>query len=47
MKSRGWWMDQAGETDMAGFILHHVFSEIQKASPGHRIEISFEDWESP
>jgi ribosomal protein S18 acetylase RimI-like enzyme len=32
--------------ELAGFVLHHVFSEIQKASPGHRIEISFEDWES-
>jgi ribosomal protein S18 acetylase RimI-like enzyme len=31
---------------LAGFILHHVFSEIQKASPGRRIGISFEDWES-
>jgi ribosomal protein S18 acetylase RimI-like enzyme len=32
--------------ELAGFILHHVFSEIQKASPGRRIEISFEDWEA-
>jgi ribosomal protein S18 acetylase RimI-like enzyme len=31
---------------LAEYVLHHVFSEIQKASPGHRIEISFEDWES-
>jgi predicted GNAT family acetyltransferase len=31
---------------LAGFILHHVFSEIQKASPGRRIGITFEDWES-
>jgi ribosomal protein S18 acetylase RimI-like enzyme len=32
--------------ELAGFILHHVFSEIQKASLGRRIEISFDDWES-
>jgi ribosomal protein S18 acetylase RimI-like enzyme len=32
--------------ELAGFILHHIFSEIQKASPGRRIEIAFEDWES-
>jgi ribosomal protein S18 acetylase RimI-like enzyme len=32
--------------ELAGFILHHVFSEIQNTSPGHRIEVSFEDWES-
>jgi len=32
--------------ELAGFILHHIFSEIQKASPGHRIEIVLEDWES-
>lgn len=32
--------------NLAKFILHHVFSEIQKASPGRRIELSFEDWES-
>ncbi len=31
---------------LAGFILRHVFSEIQKASPGRRIGISFEDWEA-
>lgn len=31
---------------LAGFILHHVFSEIQKTSPGRRIGITFEDWES-
>jgi ribosomal protein S18 acetylase RimI-like enzyme len=32
--------------ELAGFILRHVFSEIQKASPGRRIELTFEDWES-
>jgi len=32
--------------ELAGFILHYVCSEIQKASPGHRIEVSFEDWEA-
>jgi ribosomal protein S18 acetylase RimI-like enzyme len=32
--------------ELAGFVLRHVFSEIQRASPGRRIEISFEDWES-
>ena len=32
--------------ELAGFILNHVFSEIQKASPGRRIEISFEEWET-
>lgn len=31
---------------LAEFILRHVFSEIQKVSPRHRIEISFQDWES-
>lgn len=31
---------------MAEILLQHVFSEIQKASPGRRIEISFEDWQS-
>jgi len=31
---------------LAGFILHQVFSEIQKASPGRRIGITFEEWES-
>jgi ribosomal protein S18 acetylase RimI-like enzyme len=31
---------------LAGFILHHVFSEIQKASPGRRIGTTFEEWES-
>ncbi len=31
---------------LAEFILRYVFSAIQKASPGHRIELSFEDWES-
>ena len=31
---------------LAEFLLRHVFSEIQKVSPGHRIEISFQDWES-
>lgn len=32
--------------NLAEFILHYVFSEIQKASPGHRIELSFDNWES-
>jgi hypothetical protein len=32
--------------ELARFILHHVFSEIQKASPGRRIGITFEDWEA-
>jgi hypothetical protein len=27
-------------------MLHYVFSAIQKVSPGRRIELSFEDWES-
>ncbi|HLO18164.1 MAG TPA: GNAT family N-acetyltransferase [Anaerolineales bacterium] len=31
--------------DLAEFILHYVFSTIQKVSPGHRTELSFEDWE--
>ena len=31
---------------LAEFILHHVFSEIQKVSPGRRIGITFEEWES-
>jgi ribosomal protein S18 acetylase RimI-like enzyme len=35
-----------GHPELAGFILHHVFSEIQKASPGRRIGITFEEWES-
>ena len=34
------------DQELAGFILRHVFSEIQKASPGRRIEISFEDWDT-
>jgi hypothetical protein len=34
-----------GHPELAGFILHHVFSEIQKASPDRRIGITFEDWE--
>lgn len=32
--------------NLAEFILHYVFSTIQKVSPGHRIELGFEDWES-
>jgi ribosomal protein S18 acetylase RimI-like enzyme len=32
--------------ELAGFVLRHVFSEIQKASPGRRVEITFDDWES-
>jgi len=32
--------------NLAEFILRYVFSAIQKVSPGHRIELSFEDWES-
>jgi ribosomal protein S18 acetylase RimI-like enzyme len=31
---------------LAGFTLHHIFSEIQKASPGRRIGITFQEWES-
>ena len=31
--------------ELAGFILGYVFSAIQKASPGRRTEIGFEDWE--
>lgn len=31
---------------LAEFILHYVFSIMQKVSPGHRIELGFEDWES-
>lgn len=31
---------------LAEFILHYVFSKVQKVSPGHRIEIGFDDWES-
>ncbi len=32
--------------NLAEFILRHVLSSIQKVSPGHRIELSFEDWEA-
>jgi hypothetical protein len=28
------------------FMLRHAFSDIQRASPGRRIELSFEDWQS-
>jgi hypothetical protein len=35
-----------GHPILAGFTLHHVFSKIQKVSPGRRIELSFDDWES-
>jgi len=31
---------------LAEFILRYVFSTIQQASPGHRIQLNFEDWES-
>ena len=31
---------------LAEFILRYVFSEMQKVSPNHRIELVFEDWES-
>jgi ribosomal protein S18 acetylase RimI-like enzyme len=31
---------------LAEFMLRYVFSAIQKVSPGRRIELSFEDWES-
>jgi ribosomal protein S18 acetylase RimI-like enzyme len=33
-------------SELASFILGYVLSTIQKVSPGHRIELSFEDWES-
>jgi ribosomal protein S18 acetylase RimI-like enzyme len=32
--------------ELAKVMLRHVFSTIQKASPGRRIEINFEDWQS-
>jgi len=32
--------------DLAEFILRYVFSIIQRVSPGRRIELSFDDWES-
>ena len=32
--------------ELAEVILRHVFSEIQNARPGRRIENSFEDWQS-
>lgn len=31
---------------LAEFILSYVLSSIQKVSPGHRIELSLEDWQS-
>lgn len=35
-----------GHPELAECLLHEVFSEVQKLSPGRRIEINFEDWES-
>lgn len=35
-----------GCPELAEVMLGHVFSQIQKASPGRRIELSFEDWQS-
>lgn len=32
--------------ELAEFVLNHVLFTIQTLSPGHRIELSFEDWES-
>jgi ribosomal protein S18 acetylase RimI-like enzyme len=32
--------------ELASFVLDYVLSTIQKISPGRRIELSFEDWES-
>jgi hypothetical protein len=32
--------------NLAEFVLRYAFSTIQKVSPGHRTELSFEDWES-
>jgi ribosomal protein S18 acetylase RimI-like enzyme len=32
--------------ELAEPVLHHVFSTVQKASPGRRIELSFESWET-
>jgi ribosomal protein S18 acetylase RimI-like enzyme len=32
--------------ELSEFILRYVFSAMQKASPGRRIELSFEDWAS-
>ena len=31
--------------DLAEGILYHLFSEVQKASPGRRIELHFENWQ--
>ena len=33
-------------TGLADFIMSYVFSSIQKASPGHRIELNLENWQS-
>lgn len=35
-----------GHADLAEPLLLQVFSRVQQASPGRRIELSFEDWES-
>jgi ribosomal protein S18 acetylase RimI-like enzyme len=31
--------------ELAEPVLHYVFSEVQKAGPGRRVEVSFEDWQ--
>jgi ribosomal protein S18 acetylase RimI-like enzyme len=31
---------------LAEFILHYVLATMQNVSPGHRVELGFEDWES-
>lgn len=35
-----------GHPPLADFILRHTLSEIQKASPQHRIQLNLEDWET-
>ena len=31
---------------LADFVLRHTLAAIQKASPGHRVQLNFEDWQT-
>jgi hypothetical protein len=35
-----------GHPQLADFVLRYTLAAVQKASPGHRVQLNFEDWQT-